>query len=184
MPTIRLHDTNGTKSVLDKGDLGYDDYADGGDAGRVWVGNGEENKALAFSDEVTANSTFDRDRVNHTGTQPITTVVEDADYKIMTAAERIKVAELVLLRNNAKLALLDISGTSYSADGDLLEVVYVGDNDTDMYYRDNMTYNEDGDLVTVKHYYGTIEHTDDSWNGKTEITYSNGDIDTTSYTEQ
>ena len=44
---INRHDTNGTKPLLGKGELGYDDYTAGGDTGRVYVGTGTENIALA-----------------------------------------------------------------------------------------------------------------------------------------
>ena len=47
MAFINKHDTNGTKGLLAKGELGYDDYAAGGDTGRVYVGTGVENIALA-----------------------------------------------------------------------------------------------------------------------------------------
>ena len=44
---INKHDTQGTKPLLGKGELGYDDYTAGGDTGRVYVGTGAENIALA-----------------------------------------------------------------------------------------------------------------------------------------
>ena len=44
---INKHDTQGTKPLLGKGELGYDDYTAGGDVGRVYVGTGTENIALA-----------------------------------------------------------------------------------------------------------------------------------------
>lgn len=44
---INKHDTNGTKPLLGKGELGYDDYSAGGDTGRVYVGTSTENIALA-----------------------------------------------------------------------------------------------------------------------------------------
>lgn len=47
MAFINKHNTNGTKGLLSKGELGYDDYAAGGDTGRVYVGTGTENIALA-----------------------------------------------------------------------------------------------------------------------------------------
>ena len=47
MAFINKHDTNGTKGLLAKGELGYDNYAAGGDTGRVYVGTGTENIALA-----------------------------------------------------------------------------------------------------------------------------------------
>ena len=51
---INKHDTNGTKPLLGKGELGYDDYTAGGDTGRVYVGNGASNIALAKKSEVDA----------------------------------------------------------------------------------------------------------------------------------
>ena len=49
---INKHDTQGTKPLLGKGELGYDDYVAGGDVGRVYVGTGTENIALAEKLEV------------------------------------------------------------------------------------------------------------------------------------
>ena len=49
---INRHDTNGTKPLLGKGELGYDDYTAGGDTGRVYVGNGSENIPQAKKSEV------------------------------------------------------------------------------------------------------------------------------------
>ena len=49
---INKHDTQGTKALLGKGELGYDDYTAGGDVGRVYVGTGTENIALAEKLEV------------------------------------------------------------------------------------------------------------------------------------
>lgn len=51
---INKHDTNGTKPLLGKGELGYDDYTAGGDTGRVFVGTGTENIAQAKKAEVVA----------------------------------------------------------------------------------------------------------------------------------
>ena len=50
---INRHDTNGTKPLLSKGELGYDDYTAGGDTGRVYVGTGTEN--IAFAERLEAN---------------------------------------------------------------------------------------------------------------------------------
>ena len=49
---IRTVDTDGNKGLLPKTEFGYDDYADGGDTGRVYIGTGSENKPLAFKEEV------------------------------------------------------------------------------------------------------------------------------------
>ena len=49
---INKHDTNGTKPLLGKGELGYDDYTVGGDSGRIAVGTGAENIYIAKKEEV------------------------------------------------------------------------------------------------------------------------------------
>lgn len=51
---INKHDTNGTKPLLGKGELGYDDYTAGGDTGRVYVGTGSVNIPQAKKAEVVA----------------------------------------------------------------------------------------------------------------------------------
>ena len=51
---INRHDTDGNKPLLGKGELGYDDYQAGGDAGRVYVGTGTENIPAAKKSEVMA----------------------------------------------------------------------------------------------------------------------------------
>ena len=53
MAKIIKHDTDGVKALLGKGELGLDDYTAGGDAGRVYVGTGSENRAVGFKDEFT-----------------------------------------------------------------------------------------------------------------------------------
>lgn len=47
MGYINKKDTNGTKPLLQEGELGYDKYPAGGDEGRVYVGTGSENIAIA-----------------------------------------------------------------------------------------------------------------------------------------
>ena len=49
---IVRQDTNGVKPLLQTGELGYDNYPAGGDAGRVFVGTGTENVPLAKKEEV------------------------------------------------------------------------------------------------------------------------------------
>jgi microcystin-dependent protein len=51
---INKQDTNGVKPLLGKGELGYDDYIAGGDAGRVYVGTGSVNIPQAKKAEVVA----------------------------------------------------------------------------------------------------------------------------------
>ena len=49
---IVKQDSNGVKPLLQTGELGYDNYPAGGDAGRVFVGTGAENIPLAKKEEV------------------------------------------------------------------------------------------------------------------------------------
>ena len=51
---INRQDTNGVKPLLAVGELGYDNYPTGGDAGRVYVGTGSSNIAIAKKAEVAA----------------------------------------------------------------------------------------------------------------------------------
>ena len=57
MSKIIKVDTNGIKPLLDMRELGYDNYPAGGDVGRVYVGTGTANIALAKKTEVTAVDT-------------------------------------------------------------------------------------------------------------------------------
>lgn len=52
MTIINRHDTDGIKSLLSKGEFGFDDYAAGGDQGRVYVGDGTSNVAISKKSEV------------------------------------------------------------------------------------------------------------------------------------
>ena len=52
MSIIVKQDSNGTKPLLQVGELGYDNYPAGGDEGRVWVGTGTSNIAQAKKSEV------------------------------------------------------------------------------------------------------------------------------------
>ena len=54
MSKILKQDTNGVKPLLAVGELGYDNYPTGGDAGRVYVGNGSINIPQAKKSEVIA----------------------------------------------------------------------------------------------------------------------------------
>ncbi len=49
---IKYIDTDGTKGILPKATLGYDDYTVGGDSGRIAVGTGAENIYIAKKEEV------------------------------------------------------------------------------------------------------------------------------------
>ena len=56
MSRIIRQDTNGIKPLLDTGELGYDNYPAGGDIGRMYVGTGTENIALAKKNEDTTGN--------------------------------------------------------------------------------------------------------------------------------
>ena len=69
-------------------------------------------------------------------------------------------------------------------DGDKVTTIrYNGDDaDTPIYYRDELEYNDDDKLVTIKHYNGTADL--DTESGKTELSYnSDGKLITSSYSE-
>ena len=55
---INKQDTNGSKALLGAGELGYDNYPSGGDQGRVWVGRGDVNIALAKKAEIDSANTL------------------------------------------------------------------------------------------------------------------------------
>ena len=52
MSKINKVDTDGVKPLLGVGELGYDNYPAGGDVGRVYVGTGAENIAIAKKSEI------------------------------------------------------------------------------------------------------------------------------------
>ena len=54
MSKIIKQDTEGTKPLLQVGEFGYDNWVAGGDIGRVYVGTGSSNIAIAKKAEVTA----------------------------------------------------------------------------------------------------------------------------------
>ena len=58
MGYINKKDTNGTKPLLQEGELGYDKYPAGGDQGRMYVGTGSENIAIAKKSEVDSLDTL------------------------------------------------------------------------------------------------------------------------------
>lgn len=83
-------------------------------------------------------------------------------------------------RYDRVLSALDALEMVYTG-SDLTTVRYVGDDDSSMYYRDVLSYT-DGNLVTVKHYYATIDTITES--GLTTLTYDGSDnLLTATYTE-
>ena len=113
---INRQDTNGVKPLLQVGELGYDNWSGGGDVGRVYVGNGASNIALAKKSEVdtkvvanvdiTAGTatkvTYDAKGLVTSGTNPTTL----SGYGITDADTSAQVTTKI---NNAVAALVDAS---------------------------------------------------------------------------
>ena len=116
---INRQDTNGVKPLLQVGELGYDNWSGGGDVGRVYVGNGASNLALAKKSEVdtkvvanvniTAGTatkvTYDAKGLVTSGTNPTTL----SGYGITDADTSAQVTTKI---NNAVAALVDASPTT------------------------------------------------------------------------
>ena len=116
---INRQDTNGVKPLLQVGELGYDNWSGGGDVGRVYVGNGASNIALAKKSEVdtkvvanvdiTAGTatkvTYDAKGLVTSGTNPTTL----SGYGITDADTSAQVTTKI---NNAVAALVDASPTT------------------------------------------------------------------------
>jgi len=83
------------------------------------------------------------------------------------------------VRYDKKLGSLDVIDRVF-VNGDLTSIIYTGDNDTDMYYRDVLVYTN-GDLTAVKHFYSTIDLVTVS--ATTTFSYTNNEITSTTYTE-
>jgi hypothetical protein len=88
MTIIRKQDTNGTKSLLETGELGFDNQ--GSDQGRVYVGNGSINVPLAKKSEIDnlTKSDIGLSNVDNTSdaNKPVSTAQQDAlDLKVAIA---------------------------------------------------------------------------------------------------
>ena len=198
MGYINRKDTNGTKPLLPEGGLGYDAYVAGGDVGRVYVGTGTVNIALAKKSEtdsldgrldaVEADATRSGDSVTLSGdVSGSATVAADGsisienivvaddshthDTRYYTETEiDTKVSDIMTIadkntavtgtetlnRYDKILGSLDVTNMIYTS-GNLTTVVYEGDNGATVYYRDVMTYDGNGNLTLVKHYYATVD---------------------------
>ena len=110
---INKHDTQGTKPLLGKGELGYDDYTAGGDVGRVYVGTGTENIALAEKLEVDSHVSKVDNPHNVTKTQVgLGNVDNTADsVKNVLSATKWTTSRLITLGGNAT-GSVNIDGNS------------------------------------------------------------------------
>ena len=103
MAYIQKKDTDGTKAILLKGELGYDDYTAGGDTGRVYVGNGTTNEALSKKAEVDTALGLKADKANPIFTGSIT--------------EQTAVATTVLEPDNGTVQTKTLSANTTFTDG-------------------------------------------------------------------
>lgn len=84
-------------------------------------------------------------------------------------------------RYDKVLGSLNILKLIYT-NGNLSAVRYEGDDDATVYYRDVMTYDTEGNLLKVDHFYNTANLTAAS--ASTTLTYDvDGNLDTATYTE-
>lgn len=111
MAIVNKQDTDGTKPVLAKGELGYDDYAAGGDAGRVYVGNGSINIALAKKSEVEANATALSD---HAGSTTAHANATTTDNGFMSSVDKSKLDNVEAGANNYSLPASVVHETDYA----------------------------------------------------------------------
>lgn len=79
MSKITRQDTNGVKPLLATGELGYDNYPAGGDVGRVYVGTGTENVAIAKKSEVDTKLAATANAVSATKLQTARTITLSGD---------------------------------------------------------------------------------------------------------
>lgn len=124
---IVKQDTSGSKPLLEVGELGYDNYPAGGDAGRVYVGTGSSNIMLAKKTEV--------------------------DSALALKVDDTEIASVNLLRADKYLAAQNVVNMVYNVEGKLSKVQY--NNTTDVDY-EVLTYNVDGKLTNVAHYVGSV----------------------------
>ena len=184
MSKINKVDTDGVKPLLGVGELGYDNYLAGGDVGRVYVGTGAENIAVAKKSEVDTldNTTYKKieldagqlDNRYYTESEidasRYTKVEVDAalDLKV----DDTEIASVNLLRADKYLAAQNIAQMIYSG-GDLTKIQY--NNQTDVDY-ELFGYTA-GDLTSISHYIGGV------LKGTSALVYTDGDLTSVIFTE-
>jgi len=189
MAVITRKDSDGIKSLLLEGELGYDKHVAGGDVGRVYVGTGATNIALAKKAEADAAKTTADTHIARTdnphgvtkaqvglgnvdntsdANKPVSTATQTAlKGKLDTGVYEATLAELNLDRGDKYLANQNVVNMSYDVNGKLVKVQY--NNATDVDY-EVLSYNVEGKLESVAHYVGG------TLIGSTELSYSNGKL--------
>lgn len=117
MGKILYVDTDGVKSTLPKAVFGYDDFEGGGDAGRVYVGDGITNIPLARLDEIGNTSTttkqFTTDNTNYAEVEYTSTFTEVPNYRVY------------ILDDVGPISGWFIANTSISGGGDIQSKTYL-----------------------------------------------------------
>lgn len=101
MALINKQDTDGTKGTLSVGELGYDNYAAGGDQGRVYVGDGSTNIPLAKKSETDANTTNLNSHIGSGGTSHANATTSAAGF--MSSTDKTKLDGVADGANNYTL---------------------------------------------------------------------------------
>jgi hypothetical protein len=174
MGYINKKDNNGIKSILLEGELGYDAYEAGGDAGRIYVGTGTENIAIAKKSEVdsvvagTTNIIYDN-TVSGLIATTVKSAIDEVEGRVDTAESDIN---SLLLRADRYLAAQSVANMIYT-DSKLTKVRYVADTDTDY---EVLSYNTQGKLINVAHYVDTVLE------GNTALSYTSDKLSSAIYT--
>jgi hypothetical protein len=182
------HKVDGTvaPTVTDDADAGFE-------VGSLWIDT-VADEAYRCADAtagaaVWVNTTLTADELSallisydNTVSGLVATTVKDAIDEIDGAVDGLKATTgtTVDTRYDKLLAVRDVISMDYTS-GNLDYVRYEGDDDATVYYRDVMTYNVDGNLIEVKHYWNTADLVTAS--GQTVLTYSAGDLATATYSE-
>jgi hypothetical protein len=101
MAIINKQDTDGTKGTLSVGEFGYDNYAAGGDQGRVYVGDGSNNIPLAKKSETDANTTSLNNHIGSGGTSHANATTSTAGF--MSSTDKTKIDGVEAGANNYTL---------------------------------------------------------------------------------
>jgi hypothetical protein len=117
----------------------------------------------------------------------VQSAIDEVEGRVDTAEASISNLEAIdnasaQSRYDKRLASLDIIATTFNGTTGSLEIIrYTGDDDATVYYRDELSYDVNGNLTTVKHFYNTADLITQS--ATTSITYVADSFNTVTYTE-
>lgn len=143
----------------------------------------EKSKLSSIENNATADQTAAEVPYSNTISGITATDVQEAIDTVVTGINDVMTATGVtstIKRYDKILSTLDVVNMEYT-DGNLTTVIYSGDNNSNIYYRDTLEY-IGGNLVTVKHYYATISLVTES--AITTLAYNvDGDLISATYME-